>query len=117
MGNACVRQDHLVDAVAVDWTLVLGLQNDARDVQMLRILQRLIDPRLQYLRAHLHLLALALEAGALRLHLFFLLRGRAFVGPRSAKVQVGLNRTVRRLAVLLVGAAARAKKIQISAPQ
>ena len=107
MGDACVRQDHLVDAVAVDWALVFRLQNDARDVQMLRILQRFIDPRLKHLRAHLHLLALTLEAGALRLHLILLLRCRAVVGPRSAEIQVGLNRTVRRLAVLLVGAAAR----------
>ena len=66
--DARVDQDEAVDAVASDRFLVLGLQDDAWDVQVLRILQRFIDPRLEHLRTHLDLTVLGLEAGALRLN-------------------------------------------------
>ena len=66
--DARVDQDEAVDAVASAWFLVLGLQDHAWNVQVLRILQRLIDPRLEHLRTHLDLTVLGLEAGALRLN-------------------------------------------------
>ena len=66
--DARVDQDEAVDAVASARFLVLGLQDDAWDVQVLRILQRLINPRLEHLRTHLDLTVLGLEAGALRLN-------------------------------------------------
>ena len=66
--DARVDQDEAVDAIASAWFLVLGLQDDAWNVQVLRILQRLIDPRLEHLRTHLDLTVLGLEAGAFGLN-------------------------------------------------
>ena len=64
--DAGLGQYHSVNAVTIDWILVLWLQNNAWDVQMLGVLKRLIDPGLEHLWTHLHLLVLALESGALR---------------------------------------------------
>ena len=65
-GDAGLGQYHSVYTVTIDWILVLWLQNNAWDVQMLGVLKRLIDPGLEHLWTHLHLLVLALESGALR---------------------------------------------------
>ena len=60
--DTLVRQDNSVDAVTIDGALMLWLENHARNIQMLRILQSFIDPCFQHLRAHLNLLIFALKA-------------------------------------------------------
>ena len=43
---------------------MLRLQDDARDVQVFGVLERLVDPSLQHFGAHLNLAVLRLEASA-----------------------------------------------------
>lgn len=58
------EQDQPVNLVSRDRLLMLGLQDDAWDVQVFGVLERLIDPSLQHFGAHLNLAVLRLEASA-----------------------------------------------------
>lgn len=67
--DASVLEGNSVDAVADGWLLVLGLQDDPRNVKVLSVVEGFVDPRLQHLVGHLNLPVLGLEAGVLRLDL------------------------------------------------
>ena len=57
--------------ISVDGHLVLWLQNDARYVQVLCVLQRFINPGLQHFGAHLNLAVFTLESGTFWLDFSF----------------------------------------------
>jgi hypothetical protein len=61
--HICSAQSETIDAVSVDWWLVLWSQNYARDVQVLCILKRFINPVFEYFGAHLHLTVFRSESG------------------------------------------------------
>ena len=105
--DASIRQNYSVDTVAIDGVLVLGLKDDAWDVEVLCVLQCLIDPRLQYLWAHLHLLVFALEASALS----FLFSGGAIIGSSCCHCQILI--TLYRLVFAIGSAATRSWRLKV----
>ena len=63
---------------------MLWLQDDAWDVQVLGVLERLVDPSLQHFGAHLNLAILRLEASA-----FGFYNGRIRLSIRAASCCLG----------------------------
>lgn len=67
-GDPRIWEGHPVDTVPGDWVLVLRLEDHSWDVEVFSILQRLINPGLEYFRTHLYLFVCWLKPSIFRLN-------------------------------------------------
>ncbi len=62
--NSKQLEGNAVDAVARNGVFMFGLEDQTRDVKVLRVCESVVDPGFKHFRSHLHLVVLRLEACA-----------------------------------------------------
>ena len=66
--DVVLGEDDTIYSVAINRVLMLGLENDAWDVQVFSVAKRFVDPCLEHFGAHLNLFVFALESCAFGLY-------------------------------------------------